>query len=132
MMDELTIGMIVNWDDMPWETVRPGIDRAGLSTEHVMCVMNRIEVGNERRPHSHADFTQIALVISGNGLFQMGDIDHEVGPGTVLIIPAGTEHSILNNGTEPIYNLDIFGPPRSDYAHLTSWMKDHGVRGSRR
>ena len=115
---------------MPWEDVRPGVRRTGVGHEHVTLVMNRIEAGTPPLPHTHADFMQIATIVSGHGLFQLGARDEVIGPGSVLIIPAGVEHCIRNIGTEPIFNLDVFAPERSDFAHLTKWLEELTPRRS--
>jgi quercetin dioxygenase-like cupin family protein len=84
--------------------------------------MNELEARHQPFPHSHADFFQIATIISGSGIYRVGPNTSKVGPGSVLMIPAGVEHFISNTGDEPILNLDVFAPARADYSHLTKWM----------
>ncbi|MDQ1572760.1 MAG: hypothetical protein QOH44_319, partial [Actinomycetota bacterium] len=43
-------------------------------------------------------------------------------PRDVMLVPRGAEHYIeVTSG--PCINIDIFVPPRSDYAHLTTWVE---------
>jgi mannose-6-phosphate isomerase-like protein (cupin superfamily) len=53
----------------------------------------------------------------------VGDDHNEVGPGSIMLIPAGVEHYIEPTGEEPVMNLDVFAPARSDYGHLLEWMR---------
>jgi quercetin dioxygenase-like cupin family protein len=76
----------------------------------------------ELRPHSHS-FDQIALITSGCGRYHVGETAHEVGPGSVLLVPAGVTH-FIETVDETIENLDVFAPARDDYLHLLSWMRD--------
>jgi mannose-6-phosphate isomerase-like protein (cupin superfamily) len=112
----------VRWEEIPEEDVRPGVTRRGIGTRDVLLVMNECRPGMDLRPHSH-DFDQLALIISGEAIYHVGDDHNEVGPGSVMLVPAGVEHYIEPTGSEPVLNLDVFAPAREDYLHLLDWMK---------
>jgi len=109
------------WDEIPDEPVRAGVRRRAFGTTDVMLVLNHCEPGMDLRPHSH-DFDQIALITKGRAIYHIGDEANEVGPGSVMLIPAGTEHHIEPLGEETVENIDVFAPARSDYLHLLEWM----------
>jgi quercetin dioxygenase-like cupin family protein len=111
----------VRWEEIPDEDVRPGVRRRAIGTSDVLLVMNECRPGMEVRPHSH-DFDQLALIISGEAIYHVGDDHNEVGPGSVMLVPAGVEHYIEPTGSEPVLNLDVFAPAREDYLHLLEWM----------
>jgi quercetin dioxygenase-like cupin family protein len=113
----------VRWDDIPDEQVRPGVRRRAIGTGDVLLVMNECQPGMALRPHSH-DFDQLALIVSGEAIYHVGGDHNEVGPGSVVLVPAGVEHYIEPTGSEPVLNLDVFAPAREDYLHLLDWMKD--------
>jgi quercetin dioxygenase-like cupin family protein len=73
------------------------------------------------RPHSH-DFDQIALITRGSAVYHIGEEANEVGPGSVMLIPAHVEHYIEPVGDETVENIDVFAPARDDYLHLLEWM----------
>ena len=75
------------------------------------------------RSHVHEDFDQIATIISGRATYYVNGVPHEVGPGSLVLIPAGQPHYIEPTGTEKVLNLDVFGPARKDLIHLLDWMK---------
>jgi quercetin dioxygenase-like cupin family protein len=94
-----------------------------VGTDEVMLVMNTIDPVMEPAPHSHT-FCQIACIVAGRARYTVGPETYDVGPGSVLVIPAGVVHHIEPTGDDPVLNLDVFAPPRADYAHLVEWMSD--------
>ena len=112
----------VRWEDVPDEPVRPGVRRRGFGTENVLLVLNECEPGMDLRPHSH-DFDQIAFITRGRAVYHIGEEPNEVGPGSVMLIPAGVEHYIEPLGEETVENIDVFAPARGDYLHLIEWMR---------
>jgi quercetin dioxygenase-like cupin family protein len=113
----------VRWEDIPDEAVREGVRRRGIGNRDVLLVMNECRPGMDLKPHSH-DFDQLALIVSGTAIYHVGDDHNEVGPGSVMLVPAGVEHYIEPTGTEPVMNLDVFAPAREDYLHLLDWMPE--------
>jgi quercetin dioxygenase-like cupin family protein len=113
----------VNWDELPHEEARPGVRRKAIGNEEVMLVMNTCEPGMQVRPHSH-DFAQIALFLEGRGILWVDGREHAVGPGSIVVIPAGQEHYVEPTGDETVVNLDVFAPARPDYRHLLDWMRE--------
>jgi mannose-6-phosphate isomerase-like protein (cupin superfamily) len=114
--------VVSSWDAIPAERVRPGVRRRGFGTDDVLLVMNDIEPAMEPNPHVHEDFDQIALIVSGEAVYHIGEVAHRVGPGAVMLIPAGIPHYIEPVGNEAVKNLDVFAPPRKDFSHLIDWM----------
>ena len=113
----------VNWTDIPDEPVRPGVRRRGFGTDRVLLVMNECEPGMDLRPHVH-DFDQIAMIVSGSANYQVGEERNEMGPGSIVLIPAGIEHYIEPIGDEVVQNIDVFAPARDDLIHLLEWMRE--------
>jgi quercetin dioxygenase-like cupin family protein len=112
----------VRWEEIPDEPVRPGVRRRAFGTEDVLLVLNECEPGMALRPHSH-DFDQVALITKGRAVYHVGGESNDVGPGSILLIPAGAEHYIEPVGDEVVENIDVFAPAREDYLHLIEWMR---------
>lgn len=119
--------VVANWNDLDKEVVRAGIQRSAFGTRNVILVMNECTPGMEVGPHDH-EFDQIALILSGNAIYTIGDTPHEVGPGSMLLIPAGVPHFINPVGEETVMNLDVFAPTRRDFNHLLEWMPESATR----
>ena len=111
------------WEDIPDEAVREGVRRRGFGNEGALLVMNELTPGMKTFPHVHEDFDQIATIVSGTANYYVNGVAHAVGPGSLILIPAGQPHYIEPTGTEKVLNLDVFGPARKDLIHLLDWMK---------
>lgn len=124
--NESLYGQVLQWDELPIEEVRPGVRRSSYSTDQVMLVMNRLSPDMTLGPHVHEDFDQLAYVIEGHANYYIAGVAHKMGPGSMLLVPAGAEHYIepLGDSDEIVLNLDVFVPPRADLLHLVSYLKD--------
>ena len=105
----------INWNAIPWTPVRPGVDRKGFTGEGATVALHRLMPGHEPKPHSHPH-EQIAYIMSGTIRFFVGDEQHLVEPGGLLVIPPNVVHWGEVVGDEPVMNLDVFTPQRPDYA----------------
>ena len=113
---------LYNWNDLPRETVRPGVERAGFRGEDVLLVMNWLDPGMDVNPHSHP-FEQIVHILQGRVRFHLGDETFEAGPGSLIRIPPDVVHYAEPIGDEPALNLDVFSPIRDDYRHLVEYQQ---------
>lgn len=116
--------MATRWGDIPDEFVRDGVRRRGFGNDDALLVMNELTPGMKLAPHVHETFDQIAYIVSGTATYHVDGVGHDVGPGSLILIPAGQQHYIEPTGSEPVLNLDVFGPARQDLIHLLDWMKD--------
>jgi len=120
--NEALYSQVVSFDDLPEEVARPGITRKAYASDEVMLVWNTVQKGLEVRPHSHEDFDQLVVILEGTADYYVDGEAHRMGPRDVLLVERTKEHFIeVLEG--PCINLDIFVPPRADYAHLTSWVQ---------
>lgn len=125
MKNESLYRRVVHWDDIPEEEVRRGVRRRGYSTDEVMLMMNVVEEGMELKPHSHEDFDQLVCISEGRCNYYVDGEPHEMGPGSMMLVPAGAEHYI-EPLESPCANLDIFVPPRADYEASLTWISTLG------
>ena len=105
----------INWEDMPWEAVRPGVERKAFSGEGATVSLNRLQPGHEPRPHAHPN-EQIVYILQGQIDFHMEGQVIRLGPGGLLVIPPNVTHHGEVYGDVAVMNLDIFTPKRSEYA----------------
>jgi mannose-6-phosphate isomerase-like protein (cupin superfamily) len=111
------------WEDIPDEFVRDGVRRRAFGNDGALLVMNELTPGMKTFPHVHEDFDQIATIVSGTATYYVNGVANPVGPGSLILIPAGQPHYIEPTGAEKVLNLDVFGPARKDLIHLLDWMK---------
>ena len=69
------------------------------------------ERGSEQNVHSHQGREQVYVVVQGRGAMRVGDEIEEVGPGTAILVPPGTDHSIRNVGDEKLIYVSATSPP---------------------
>lgn len=113
---------LYNWDTLPKEVVRAGVERAGFRGEDVLLVMNWLEPGMDLNPHSHP-FEQVVYIVKGKVRFHIGEETFDAEAGSVIRIPPDVEHYGEPLGDEPALNLDIFAPIREDYRHLIEYQE---------
>jgi mannose-6-phosphate isomerase-like protein (cupin superfamily) len=85
----------------------------GVSNIHVV----RVTQGSD---HFHKEYDEVYYFLSGNGTITLDEHVYPVRPGAVVVIPAGTVHSLLSDSKNELEFI-IFGiPPMS--------IEDDGAR----
>ena len=82
-----------------------------------LVVMNVTdEIGME--VHGQDQFIRIE---KGAGKAVLDGVEHELKDGSVVVIPAGTEHNIVNTGEAPLKLYTLYSPPhhRDGVIHKT-------------
>jgi quercetin dioxygenase-like cupin family protein/extradiol dioxygenase family protein len=69
------------------------------------------------RRHRHP-YEEIIVTQEGEATFTLGDESRVVGPGEVIVIPAGQEHGFTNSGDGPLRQIDIHASPH----FATEWL----------
>ena len=113
---------LYNWDSLPKEVVRKGVERSGFRGDDVLMVMNRLQSGMDTNPHSHP-FEQLVYIVEGRVMYHVGDESFDAGPGSLIRIPAHVQHYAEPVGDTPVLNLDVFAPMRDDYRHLVEYQE---------
>lgn len=73
----------------------------------VMSIPPGGEVGEET--HKYTEQTLFFLVGTGEGA--LNDKKFPIGPGDVVVVPAGTKHNFRNTGTGPLKIYTVYTPP---------------------
>jgi mannose-6-phosphate isomerase-like protein (cupin superfamily) len=75
----------------------------------VMAIEPSGEIGSER----HATHDQFIRIEAGEGEAILGGERHVLRNGSAVVIPAGTQHNIVNTSTtEPLRLYTIYAPPQ--------------------
>jgi mannose-6-phosphate isomerase-like protein (cupin superfamily) len=77
-----------------------------LSQLVVMCVQPGEDIGLETH-----DLDQVLFFVSGEGESFLNGHKGTVGSGTVVVVPAGTEHNFVNTGEQPLKLYTVYTPP---------------------
>ena len=70
--------------------------------------------------HSHPGAEQAYVIVRGRGEMIVGDEREEVDPGTMILIPPGTDHAIRNPSDEALVYVSATSPP-FEPADVGSW-----------
>jgi unsaturated pyranuronate lyase len=103
------------WDDLPWETLNPQLDRRLITADRIMLAHVHLKKGCLVPKHSHEN-EQLTYILSGALHFWLGDDESEevvVRAGEVLAIPSNLPHKAL--ALEDTLDMDVFSPPRQDW-----------------
>ncbi|MCL2464777.1 MAG: cupin domain-containing protein [Micrococcales bacterium] len=104
--------------------------RATLWTgTHLQLTVMSIPAGDDIGLEVHRGNDQFLRVENGSGRVQMGPTENEVtftedvGPDSVIFVPAGTWHDIINTGSDDLKLYTLYGPP--DHVHGTLHPTKH-------
>jgi mannose-6-phosphate isomerase-like protein (cupin superfamily) len=86
------------------------MDAGDLGARNLSVTWVDVPPGAEQRAHSHEESEQVYVVVRGRGRMTVaGDVE-EVGEGDLVFIPPGTEHAIVNDGSEPLVYVSAASP----------------------
>ena len=85
-----------NINEIPYRPLRPGIDQAvfAMSGDGVNVTVNRVDNGNDLRPHTHDDHQQIAWILQGECDYYVDGEPFRMTAGSWVVVPKGVEHYI--------------------------------------
>ena len=110
---------LLNWDQIPMETVNPMMQRQIITGELMTVAKIYFKDGFLVPMHSHHN-EQITQVISGLLRFRIGEDGEQtidVGPGQTIVIPANVPHEALVVGD--VVEMDMWAPRRDDWLNQT-------------
>jgi mannose-6-phosphate isomerase-like protein (cupin superfamily) len=73
-------------------------------------VLMTIQPGDEIGSEIH-DLDQFIRIEAGQAVVTLDGVNHTLEDDWAVVIPAGTEHNVVNNGDEPLRLYSIYSPP---------------------
>ena len=104
-------GRWANFSDLPALNLVPGIAFQPITTESVMTNFVTFDPNAVADMHHHSE-QQIAIVISGELTFTVGDETRVTHAGDCVVIPPHVPHG-GHAGPEGCTAIDVFTPPRA-------------------
>ena len=93
------------WEGVFLKDLVTGKETDGNFSYHLVRITADCEVGD----HDHKTQWEWNLIISGNGIFVIGDKEVTIMPGQSFVAPPGIHH-IVSAGNEDLLVLAIFAP----------------------
>jgi len=81
------------------------------TAQHSQLVLMTIQPGDDIGLETHPDHDQFIRVEAGNAKAILNGEEHNLVDGTAVIIPAGTEHNIVNTGSDKLKLYTVYTPP---------------------
>ncbi len=79
--------------------------------KHLQMTVMSIPVGGDIGLETHSHTDQFLRVEAGQGRAILDGVEYEVLDDFAIIIPAGTEHNVVNTGDVPMKLYSIYTPP---------------------
>lgn len=84
--------------------------RVLVTNEHSQIVLMSIDPGDQVGEEVH-DVDQLLMFVEGTGTAVMNRERSQIGPQSLVAVPAGTRHNFINTGSTPLKLYTIFSPP---------------------
>ncbi|SHG46849.1 cupin domain-containing protein [Massilia sp. CF038] len=82
------------------------------TTQRSQLVIMTLQANEEIGMEHHTGHDQFIRVESGTGVAILDGEQHQLEDGTAVVIPAGTEHNVINtSSTEPLRLYTLYTPP---------------------
>ncbi len=86
------------------------MDAGELGSRHMTVTWIEVPSGVSQELHSHEEAEQVYVVVRGTGtLSTTGDTEH-LEQGDLALIPPASDHTIANEGEEPLAILSVQSP----------------------
>jgi mannose-6-phosphate isomerase-like protein (cupin superfamily) len=82
-----------------------------FGSQHLCITWVECQPGSQQARHRHMTQEQVYVVVRGRGQMLLGEEDLEVGEGTMVFVPPGTEHAIRNTGSGLLVYVSATSPP---------------------
>jgi mannose-6-phosphate isomerase-like protein (cupin superfamily) len=91
------------------------------TAEHTQLVVMTLAPGQDIGAEVHEENDQLLTFVEGSGLAEVDGERRDVGPGDLVIVPAGVRHNFTNTGSGPLRLYTVYGPPdhRDGVVHRT-------------
>ena len=81
-----------------------------FTAPHSQLVLMMLLPGEEIGTETHTDNDQFFRIEKGEGKVVIAGQESQISDGFAVIVPAGTEHNVINTGPEPLKLYTIYSP----------------------
>jgi mannose-6-phosphate isomerase-like protein (cupin superfamily) len=74
-------------------------------------VLMTLPAGQDIGADMHPNVEQLIFIVAGVGKAILNGAESTLGPGDLLVLPAGTRHDVVNTGQDPLRLYTVYVPP---------------------
>jgi len=116
-MAKVVVSDAVAFEQVEWGLTKNLIGPDSAGSERLKVNITEYLPGYAHELHVHPTQEEVIYVLAGRGLSESNGEKTEIGPGSVVFVPAGVLHATVNlSQTEPLRAIIIKSPPEK---HLT-------------
>lgn len=93
------------------------------TAEHSQLVLMSLAPGEEIGTETHT-LDQFFRIEKGYGKAILNGEEADLSDGTAIVVPAGTEHNIINTGSEPLKLYTLYCPPEHKHGVVHATKAD--------
>lgn len=82
------------------------------TSSHLQLVVMSIPPGESIGRETHQGREQCLFIVEGQGRAELAGRSSQITSDSVVCVPAGTEHDIVNTGREPLKLYTVYAPPQ--------------------
>jgi len=87
--------------------------REVLTNAHSQVVVMCLQPGEDIGEEAHAGNDQLLVLVKGKGQVQLKGVASAVAKGSLISVPAGTRHNLVNTGDKPMRLYTVYAPPET-------------------
>ena len=91
------------------------------TVKHSQLVLMSLKPGEDIGAEIHEELDQFFRIDAGKGKVVLDGVEHEIEDGFAVVVPAGTNHNVVNTGDGPLKLYTVYSPPehRDGVLHST-------------
>jgi mannose-6-phosphate isomerase-like protein (cupin superfamily) len=86
--------------------------RVMFTTDRSQLVLMALRPGEDIGSEVHAHVDQVFTFVEGTGEVVIVMVRRAIKPRTVVVVPAGARHNVVNTGTIPLKLVTVYSPPQ--------------------
>jgi mannose-6-phosphate isomerase-like protein (cupin superfamily) len=87
------------------------LTKGQFGSQHLAVTWVDCPPGSRQEIHRHDAEEQVYVIVRGRGTVFVGDDEKEVAEGTLVYIPPGSDHAIINKSDETMCYVSATSPP---------------------
>jgi mannose-6-phosphate isomerase-like protein (cupin superfamily) len=104
----------------------PNFFRELVTNEYIQVVLMTVEPGSDIGEEVH-EVDQVLFIVEGTGEAVLNRQHSLVQANSLVVVPAGTRHNVMNTGTTPLRIYTLFAPPEVEPGTLHRTKAEAGV-----